>query len=116
YALNPLCSAVAAGPVAPRGSRGVCGSAGNFDQVCGPTIPSNVKPFPDWKFFTAASVGAPKLPSIRSKDRILSSTSSRCRRLTSAPVDPLLSVGPVFIAIAPLDEQGSNRNHDVARR
>src|ERR1700722_18105471 len=74
-------------------------------------MPSTFRPLPAWKSFTAVSVPEPRLPPIRSHDRLLSSTKSRCSRFTSGPVEPLCSVGPLFIeAPSPLYGRGrSNR-------
>src|SRR3954447_3417204 len=103
---SAFCSAVTTAPCAPRPTCGVSGSAGSAFHVCGPTTPSAVRPVPDWKSRTAASVFGPNTPSIASKSSDFIITSRRCSRRTSLPVEPLRIVGPWFISSVP---QGVDR-------
>jgi hypothetical protein len=96
-AFNPFCNADAAGPVDPRASLGVFGSAGRACHVSGPTTPSGVRLFPCWNDLTASRVFGPKLLSMSETSSTFVITKIICSRRTSGPAEPIDKVGPLFM-------------------
>jgi hypothetical protein len=94
---SPFCNADTAGPVDPRASLGVFGSAGSACHVSGPTTPSGVRLSPCWNDFTASRVFGPKLLSMSETSSTFVMTKIICSRRTSGPVEPIDKVGPLFM-------------------
>ncbi len=96
-ALSAFCNADTDGPVDPRASLGVFGSAGSACHVIGPTTPSGVILFPCWNDLTASCVFGPKLLSTSETFSTLVITKIICSRRTSGPLEPIDKIGPLFM-------------------
>ena len=95
-AFSPFCNADTAGPVDPRASRGVFGSAGSTCHVSGPTTPSGVRLFPCWNDLTASRVFGPNWLSMSETSNTFVITKIICSRRTSGPAEPIDKIGPLF--------------------
>ena len=87
---STFCNHATAGPVDPDCNVGDASRyAGSAAHVRGPTMPSTVRPCAAWKLFTAVSRLESKIPVIGPKGfQSRCRARTRCRRLTSSPVEP----------------------------